>query len=171
MAAIDELPARLLAAAYHEAGHAAVAIHVGWAVQKIEISPEALHGGALIKPSGRPSWRKGLLVAMAGTAAYRTFDPSGRFSVNEQGIPVGTLDGGEIDRILTDMGDAEDVSERRRLRWADLTERLVVRPAVWRAISAIAEALRDNGWWLHGEMAMKIGLAVRGSVPGCAEGS
>lgn len=128
-----------IATAYHEAGHAVLALVLGRPVQRVSILPNHLRLGQceLKKGASRPSQdvlEREVLILLGGPAAEARY--TGRYD----------WDAGERDlravRSLTAMRAASQRQvERLERRMLDKTEHLLDQPGVWTATQRIAEEL------------------------------
>ncbi|MGL4460522.1 MAG: cell division protein FtsH, partial [Planctomycetia bacterium] len=129
--------------AYHEAGHAAVALALGRTVDRVSIKANHLRLGWCLFGKGSFKPTKDLieteiLVLLAGLAAEARH--TGRYSW------------GGADRDLRDVramtklraGGAGKQVERLERRMLDKTEHLLDDPAVWRAVEKIAAELIEK---------------------------
>jgi ATP-dependent Zn protease len=134
-------PAEIVA--YHEAGHAVVALALGRPVQRVSILPDrerlgTCHfGKAVFRPS--EDWlEREALIALGGLAAEARF------------TGVYALDGAARDRryvaelALQRTGDARK-AERLERRLLSKTEYLLAREENWRAVARIAAELVRAG--------------------------
>jgi len=158
-----------MAAACHEAGHAVAGLALGRKLMHVVVYPR---GGTVPKTSDgctrfcddlKADWRKDIVIALAGRAAYAFLDPSSRFSRDEKGHSVDqddvNLAHNRLFEKFPDVGDKR--RERRFMVWDCFVDKLVAAPSNWRAIVAVAEALRDNGWRLDGAAATDIARTAR----------
>jgi ATP-dependent Zn protease len=131
------------ATAYHEAGHAVVALALGRPVQRVSILPdrERLGSCAFGKAVFRPSedWlEREALIALSGLAAEARF------------TGVYAFDGAARDRryvaelALQRAGDARK-AERLERRLLAKVEHLLSQEEIWRAVERIAAELLRSG--------------------------
>ena len=129
--------------AYHEAGHAVVALALGRPVHRVTILADRAHAGtcAFGKAPFRPSedWlEREALIALAGLAAEARF------------TGVYELDAAAKDRryvfslALERTGDARK-AERLERRLLAKTEHLLARDEYWRAVERLAAELLRTG--------------------------
>ncbi len=152
--------------AYHEAGHAAVAIHYGWDVWRCSInSQDALKGrsgsdaaaeGELgfthhynpCYPTGirgslrvlsKANMEKSATINYAGLAAELRYDPT----CEKSALKFVEADYAEAEEVFRYRFGANDFDgwDRARDRCKERARRLVARPDVWRNIERIAGAL------------------------------
>jgi ATP-dependent Zn protease len=138
---VEQVPAE--ATAYHEAGHAVVALALGRPVQRVTIVADREHLGtcAFRKAVFRPSedWlEREALIALAGLAAEARF------------TGVYELDGAARDRRYVlelaqrRTGDARK-AERLERRLLAKTEHLLAQEEIWRAVTRLAAELLRAG--------------------------
>jgi hypothetical protein len=94
---------RLLAAAYHEAGHAVVGRHFGWRIHRIFIEAADVRGGATLVQPETPRWRQRILVALAGDAARLRFDTADDVAVTDREIHTAQHDWSVVIDVLSDL--------------------------------------------------------------------
>jgi ATP-dependent Zn protease len=138
---VEQVPAE--ATAYHEAGHAVVALALGRPVQRVTILADREHLGtcAFGKAVFRPSedWlEREALIALAGLAAEARF------------TGVYQFDGAAKDRryvlelALQRTGDARK-AERLERRLLAKTEHLLAQEEIWGAVTRLAAELLRAG--------------------------
>lgn len=131
-----------IATAYHEAGHAVIALALGRPIHKVTVQPNHLRMGVchLSKGAFRPSQdalETEALILLAGLAA------------EARHTGVYRWDGAALDlravRNLTEMrgGSIRQVEKLER-RWLDKVEYLLEQPGVWPAVEAVAAELLSN---------------------------
>ncbi len=135
---------RLLATAYHEAGHAVVALAVGRVLHKISIAPGQSNLG--VQRAGQCQLQKGrrrsaedwledeVLILLAGMVA------EGRLTGEYCEAGAGQ-DLRFARRLLASRGASERQLERLERRMLDKTEHLLHDSGHWRAVEAIAAEL------------------------------
>jgi ATP-dependent Zn protease len=134
--------AEQIATAFHEAGHAVMALVVGRPIQRVSIASDELRLGhcELRKGSIRPSQdvlETEILFLLAGLAAQARHAGDYDWDGATQDLRhVRTL-------TLTRAGN-ERQAERLERRMLSKVERILERPEVWLAITAIAEELLRN---------------------------
>jgi ATP-dependent Zn protease len=140
----DPASLRLAATAYHEAGHAVMALSLGRLIQKVTILPgksqfgEVRLGACEIR-KGRSKASKDLLedealILLAGMVAEARF--TGQYC--QQGA---TQDLGKIRRLLHNRASSENQLERLQRRLLDKTEHLLRDERHAKAIELIAGEL------------------------------
>jgi len=141
------------ATAYHEAGHAVMAISVGRPIQKISIVPNKTRLGACEVKKGRfqPStdWLEDeILILFAGLAAESRL--TGRYDWQAAGQDLRSI------RQLT-LSRAGDVTRAEKLerRLLSKAEHLLADESTWVAVKEIATALMDKET-ISGRNAMHI---------------
>jgi hypothetical protein len=145
----------LWATAYHEAGHAVVAIHLGIGIGRKGVSiipdPDANRSGRthiLLGFAGRPDVaitdrmrlcaEKRVVVSFAGQAAQRKFQPRSVRRDHADSDRQGILD--LLIRFIPNIPELEAYC-----RWLEIrAENLVNSPMVWLRICAVAEALVEQ---------------------------
>lgn len=125
--------------AYHEAGHAVMALALGRAVHKVSIEPNTTRLGecALAKGTVRPSKDRvetDALVLLAGVAAEARY--SGRYAWDGA-----VRDLRQVRSLARGRAGSERQAERLERRWLDKTEYLLEDAAHWQAVLAIASEL------------------------------
>lgn len=131
------------ATAYHEAGHAAVALALDRPIHKISILPNRDHLGLCKFDKGvfRPSedWvEREVLIALAGMAAEARY--TGRYC--EQGA---ARDLRQARRLLADRAGGERRAERLERRLLSKVESLLADDGVWAAVEAMVTELLKSG--------------------------
>jgi hypothetical protein len=134
---MDEVPDEVTA--YHEAGHAVLALALGRPVHQVSILPtrELLGVCAFGKAPLRPSedWvEREALIALGGVAAEAMYTGAHDW------------DGADRDRryvreLALDRAGGERAAERLQRRWLAKAEHLLARPAHWKAVGLIAAEL------------------------------
>jgi len=128
-----------IATAYHEAGHAVVALVLGRPVHRVSILPNHLRLGQceLRKGAARPSpdvLERDVLILLGGPAAEARY--TGRYDWDAADCDLRAM------RSLTEMRAASQRQvERLERRMLDKAEHLLDRPGVWGATQRIAEEL------------------------------
>jgi hypothetical protein len=130
---------RLTATAYHEAGHAVIALSLGRAVQRVTVIPNQRYLGAchLQKSRFKPSkdWLEDeILILLAGMVA------ESRVTGNLCSIGA-TQDLRGVRRLALMRAGGDRQVERLERRLLDKTEYLVNDDGHWLAIEAIAKEL------------------------------
>jgi ATP-dependent Zn protease len=129
-------------AAYHEAGHAVVALALGRAVHGVSILPDRENAGLceFRKPVFRPSedWlEREILIALAGLAAEARF--TGAYAWDGAARDV------QYAHSLAVQRAGERRAERLERRLLSKVEHLLARPEHWRAVELIAAELMRRG--------------------------
>lgn len=131
-----------IATAYHEAGHAVVALALGRPVQRVSIKPGERRLGhcEIRKGTFRPvrdALETEILILLGGPAAEARH--SGQY-----GWESATLDLRGV-RSLSQMRAASQKQvERLERRLLDKTEHLLDQPGIWDAVERIADELLRN---------------------------
>ena len=135
-------PAPDEATAYHEAGHAVVALALGRQVHQVSILPNRDRLGVceFRKPNFRPSedWiEREILISLGGIAA----------EARHTGIHAWESAGRDIQYVqqLAAERAGERRAERYTSRMLSKAEHLINRDENWRAIERIAQALLESG--------------------------
>lgn len=128
--------------AYHEAGHAVVAICVGRAIQKVSIIPNKTRLGACEIKKGRfqptGDWLEDeVLILLAGVAAEAKF--TGRY--DWQGADQ---DMRNVRRLTLSRAGDELRAEKLERRLLAKTEHLLSDESTWKVVQQIAEALLEK---------------------------
>ena len=128
--------------AYHEAGHAIIAIVLGRPIQKISIIPNKTRLGACEIKKGRfqPSddWLEDeVLILMAGVAAEAKL--TGRYDWQGAG-----QDMRNVRRLTLARGGDETRAEKLERRLLAKTEHLLDDDATWKTAKQIAQALLEK---------------------------
>lgn len=126
------------ATAYHEAGHAVVALLLGRPVAYVSVLPDRKHLGvcAFKNPVFRPSedWlEREILISLAGLAAEARH--TGRYGWDEAGRDLAYA------RKLMVQRAGERRAERLERRMLSKVEHLLNQDATWQAVQWIAEEL------------------------------
>lgn len=128
-----------VATAYHEAGHAVIALALGCPVQKLSIKPAERWLGRCEFRKGRFAAYKDLaeaqiLILLAGLAAEARH--TGRYGWDEAAHDL------DLVRSLLGARAADDRrAERLELRLLDKTEHMLDRPELWLAVERVAAEL------------------------------
>jgi ATP-dependent Zn protease len=130
------------ATAYHEAGHAVVALALDRPVHKVTILPKAQRLGACEFRKGvqRPSddWiETSILIALAGMVAEARV--TGRY------CPLGASQDLKVVRKLAALRASERAIDRLERRMLAKTENLLGDEALWQAVELIANELLEHG--------------------------
>ena len=130
------------ATAYHEAGHAVVALALGRPVHQVSILPNSEHLGRcdVRKGTFRPSedWlEREILIALGGVAAEARY--TGTYAWDEAGRDR------QYVRRLAVQRAGERQAERLERRLLAKAEHLLDRPGHWRAVELIAAELLQRG--------------------------
>ncbi|MCR9118313.1 MAG: cell division protein FtsH [bacterium] len=143
-AANDRPDSQLVATAYHEAGHAVMAVSLGRVIQKVTIAPGKsqfgqAHLGITAMGKGRTKASKDLLedealILLAGMVAEAHF--TGHYCRHGAGQDLRYLQ-----RLLRDRAGSESQLERLQRRLLDKTEHLLREKHHAKAIELIAQEL------------------------------
>lgn len=130
---------RLRATAYHEAGHAVMALALGRPIQKVTIAPNQNYLGACQIQKGRfkptKDWLEDeMLILFAGMVAESQV--TGRYCPNGA-----SQDLRGIRRYALMRASGESQVERLERRLLDKTEHLLADTATWQAVELVAEEL------------------------------
>lgn len=135
-------PTRDEATAYHEAGHAVVALALGWQVQRVSILPKQESLGRCEFQQGRhrptEDWlERRILIALGGIAAQarRTGDYAWDAAAKDQ----------QYVRRLAVQRAGERHAERLQRRLLAKAEHLLNQEGHWRAVELIAAELLRCG--------------------------
>ncbi len=125
--------------AFHEAGHAVMALIFGRPIQRVSIEPDQKRLGhcAVDKGVYRPSddrLEADMLILLAGVAAEAVIAGSYNW-------PGAALDLQGVRRLAMMRGGAEKQAERLARRMLSRTENLLQQAGNWRAVQLIAEEL------------------------------
>lgn len=137
--ATNAVDPRLRATAYHEAGHAVMALVLGRPIQKVTVSPNQNYLGACQIQKGRfkptKDWLEDeILILFAGMAAESQV--TGRY------CPSGAAqDLRGIRRYVLMRTGGDRQVERLERRLLDKAEHLLADPVTWKAVEAIATEL------------------------------
>ena len=138
----NEQPVQSILTAYHEAGHAVIAIMVGRTVNKVSIVPGGKRLGVCKMNKGRTkasqdALEADLLILLAGMAAEGR--KSGRY--NMQGASQDIRDAEKL--ALMRAGNANQAGKVLK-RALDKVHHLFDQAATWNATKAIAQALLES---------------------------
>ena len=137
--AADRAAAANLATAYHEAGHAVIALALGRNVQRVSILPNQLRLGQCELKKGRAKPAHDpveveILILLGGVAAEACFTGEYAWGGAQQDLrAVRTL-------TMQSVASQKQV-ERLERRLLDKVEHLLADPATWRATELIAAEL------------------------------
>jgi ATP-dependent Zn protease len=131
-----------IATAYHEAGHAVMALYLGRPIQRVSIQPSHLRLGQceIQKGTFRPSrdhLETEILILLAGVAAEARL--IGRYDWGGASQDLRGV------RRLSEMraGGTKQI-ERLERRMLDKAEHILQEPGVWPAVELIAQELIDK---------------------------
>ncbi|MGE0608457.1 MAG: cell division protein FtsH [Pirellulales bacterium] len=124
------------ATAYHEAGHAAIAIYLGRAVQQVSVRPNQTRLGQCQLKKGRrrashDPIETEILIRLAGLAAEARH-------TGQYGWAGAAQDLREVRLLTQARANGERQIARLERRMLDKAEHILERPGVWRAIEQIA---------------------------------
>ncbi|MSQ97654.1 MAG: cell division protein FtsH [Gemmataceae bacterium] len=128
-----------IATAYHEAGHAVMALVLGRPVQRVSIEPNHLRLGhcaikkGTFRPSGDPLETE-ILFMLGGPAAEARH-------VGEYSWDAAAQDLRGVRALTTQRTAGERQAERLEQRLLAKTEHILNRPGVWTAVERIVEEL------------------------------
>lgn len=127
------------ATAFHEAGHAVLAITLGRPVEKVTIERNSLRLGQvqMSKRRGQPikdALEAQALILLAGVVAEARI-------VGRYNWPGAQQDMIGVRQLARYRGATDKQVERLQQRWLDKTEHLVDDPDTWLAIERVAEEL------------------------------
>ena len=128
--------------AYHEAGHAVMALLMGRSVQKVSIIPSQNRLGACTLQKGRSKQVQDkleaeMMILLAGMAAEGRV--SGQYNINGA-----SQDLRGVEKLaLSRSGNAKQASKLIH-RMLDKTQHLLSQGATWKAVKVIAEELQKN---------------------------
>jgi ATP-dependent Zn protease len=130
---------RDVATAYHEAGHAVMALALGRPVHRVTIEPDALRLGRcdLTKGSFRPSkdaLETETLILLAGLAAEA-------MQTGEYRLEGAATDLRRVRSFAKSRAGGERQIERFERRMLSKTEHILGQPGVWLAVERIADEL------------------------------
>jgi len=138
----------MIATAYHEAGHAVMAILLGRKVKKVTIEPANLQTGGtrlgavqFLKGRTQPTddWLEDeIIILLAGMVSESNF--TGQYC--EQGA---AMDLRSVDRLLESRVRTERQLEKVRKRMLSKTELLLSEEANGKAVKAVADELLEKG--------------------------
>ena len=147
------MPDTRVMTAYHEAGHAVVAIAVGRAIQKVSIIPNKSRLGACEIKKGRfqPSndWLEDeVLILFGGVAAEARH--TGRYDWQGAGQDLRN-----VRRLTMSRAGDETRAEKLERRLLAKTEHLLADEPTWKAVEQIAAALLEKDT-ISGRAAMHL---------------
>jgi hypothetical protein len=165
------VPSSPAAAAYHEAGHAVLAVLTGHPLKHVTIDgsgPALLEGKRVFKagscsvgvPRGYPATAvlRRVMTVKGGAAAQRRYCLA--TGADRDTVERGILEGLAPDRAVIDRDTATLTPGARaemEARAGRAVEALLDRPGVWAAVEAVAEGLLEHGL-LRGD---QVGAIVR----------
>jgi ATP-dependent Zn protease len=132
-------PDRDIATAYHEAGHAVVALSLGRSIVKLSIVRNSLRLGAVNLGSGRTGRRQDYfeteaLILLAGIVSEARITGELNWSGARQDLSV-------LRRHISTRVSSEKAADRLERRLFDKAEHYVTQPSIWNAIEKIATML------------------------------
>ena len=131
-----------IATAYHEAGHAVVALALGRPVQRVSIEPGELRLGhcEFRKGAFRPTddlIETEILILLGGLAAEAQH-------TGEYGWDEASQDLRAVRRLTARRAGNAGKAERLERRMLDKTEHLLAQPGAWPAVERIADELLER---------------------------
>lgn len=131
-------PLFVVATAYHEAGHAVIALVLGRSVQRVSIRAKEQTLGRCEFQKGRPrpsdDWlEREILISLAGLAAEARY--SGHYAWGGAARDLQNV------AMLARQRAGEKQAERLQKRLLAKVEHLLSQPATWRAVELIAQEL------------------------------
>lgn len=131
------------ATAFHEAGHAIVALSLGRSVEKLTIVRNSLRLGSVQFGSRRAGKRqddfeKQALILLAGVVSEAKV--TGRYN-----WPGAQQDLYQVQSLIATRGGSEKSAERLQKRLFEKVGHLLEDPALWSAVEKLAEMLLDHG--------------------------
>ncbi len=128
-----------LATAYHEAGHAAIALALGRLVQRVSILPNQLRLGACELKKGKSKQAHDpvedeILIFLGGVAAEARFTGVYHWGGAQQDLRY-------VRSLTTQRAGTQKQIEKLERRMLSKVEHLLDEPAVWLATKLIAEEL------------------------------
>ncbi len=128
-----------LATAYHEAGHAVVALSLGRSINKLTIVRNSLRLGAVKFGSRRTGRRQDYfeteaMILLAGIVSEARITGKLNWSGARQDMV-------NLQKMISTRVANESAAERLQRRLFDKTEHLVMQPGIWGAIEKIAHML------------------------------
>lgn len=143
----DEVDARRLTTAFHEAGHAVMAQIVGRPIEKVSISPAHLHSGGMRlgvcklqkgrKKSSKDALEDEVMILFAGMVAESYL--TGQYCRQGAGQDLRM-----IRRLLQNRGGSERNLEKLEKRILEKTEHVLDDQAHLNAIQKVAQNLIEN---------------------------
>ncbi len=138
---MDQPPSE--ATAYHEAGHAVVALALGRPVHAVSILPDHRHAGicAFGKAVFRPTedWvEREVLISLAGLAAEAQFTGDYCWDAAGRDLQYART-------LLRERAGNERAADRLERRMLSKVEHILSRPANWRAVQRVAAELLRLG--------------------------
>ncbi len=142
MSTPSEAPTYDPATAYHEAGHAVIALLLGRPVHAVSVLPTRDHLGVcqFRNPVFRPSedWiEREVLISLAGLAAEARHTGSYQFDEASRDLSY-------VRKLLVQRA-GERRAERLERRMLAKVEHLLAREGTWRAVELLVEALLQQG--------------------------
>ena len=128
--------------AYHEAGHAVIALYLGRPIQRVSIQPGHLRLGECqiqrgsFKPS-KDQLETEILILLSGAAAEARY--VGRY---DWGGAIQDMRG--VNRLVEMRAGGPRQIDRLKRRMLDKTEYLLDQPGVWAAIELVAKELLQH---------------------------
>ncbi|MBL8889081.1 MAG: hypothetical protein JNL67_03825 [Planctomycetaceae bacterium] len=131
-----------MATAYHEAGHAVVALALGRAVEKLSIVRNSLRLGAVNFGNRRSGRRQDYfeteaMILLAGIVSEAKVTGKMNWEGARQDL-------GQLERMVSQRVEKEKAAERMQRRLLDKTEHLLSQTEIWSAVERIAHHLLEH---------------------------
>jgi hypothetical protein len=146
-------------AAYHECGHAVVALALGESVRCATIRPRAGFGGKVTVDGRIGDCETALFIALAGPFAHRRFAPRSNWLTSDFNV---------VDKMIFGKASAVVNKERYLAHAVDLAEQIV--DYFWADIRVAAKALHKHETLTGDEISAVIRAARRQSGRRCRIG-
>ncbi len=131
-----------IATAYHEAGHAVVAISLGRAVEKVSIVGNSLRLGVVNLGKGRKGRREDFfeddaLILLAGLVAEARYSGQENWEGARTDLRI-------VRRLISDRVTSEKAAERMERKLLEKTDHQLSQPGHWEAVEAVANLLVEK---------------------------